>query len=385
MSTANLKSLISDKLGKSTQRIKDDFQSLLDYEELLKTPNLTTMQLNQIQESLLTIETHLRNFSYKSISQTNKELFLGDLKDIFYTYINERNTLQSKLLSIQNKVDTRLLIHKRREKEKNQVLVDRLAEIQSQLQLILHDIRSFDLHTSFSQLLEHYRLINRNLDKILANLGNDNFSLFKESSDYDITLKFLSNVKEEFSKLKNSVSNASIPISDMVRLIESLKLTYIDKIPLYEIYESFKPLKKEEIDIKIQTVIKEPQYLPTMNMTLQTGSNQEQYIILTTKKPEQWSLPETEHAESKMTPERRYDIFKRILKKFDSINLSLLASLLSMENETEVLEYILEIPDEFGFKIHENTLVIEQQHDVLEHIDALIGMFDSGVGKESKI
>ena len=145
MSAKNLKEIVSEKLVQATLRIKEDHNSLIDFEKLLKTPNLSTIQLKRIEESLANIESHLRNFSYKSISQSNKELFLTDLKEVFFDYINERNHLQSKLLSIQNKVDTRLLIHSRRSKEKNKVLLEKLNEIQSKLKLLLNDIRCFDL------------------------------------------------------------------------------------------------------------------------------------------------------------------------------------------------------------------------------------------------
>ena len=381
MSVENLKSLVSDKLIKSTVRIKNDYNSLMEFEKLLKTPNLTTMQLNNIEESLNNIETHLRNFSYKSLSKSNRDIFLTDLKEQFYEYINQRNTLQSKLLSIQNKVDTRILIHKRRGKEKNKVLSERLTEIQNKLKLILQDINDFDLNASFSQSLEHFKLINRNLNKILADLENDNFNLFKESTEYISTIESLSNVKEEFLKLKNSIVNLNVPISDLVRLIESLKLTYIDKIPLYEIYESFNPVKRGEIDIKINEAITNPSFFPNMNMSLDTLTNS---LILKPKELENDVSTDLTSKKEEMTSERRYEIFKRVLKKFESIKISLLANLLGMKNETEVLEYILEIPDEFGFKIQEDMLVIEQ-HEVLEHIDMLVSMFESGVGKESKI
>ena len=48
MSASNLKALISEKLVKSTERIKADQNSLIEYEKLLKTPNLSAFQLKQI-------------------------------------------------------------------------------------------------------------------------------------------------------------------------------------------------------------------------------------------------------------------------------------------------------------------------------------------------
>ena len=379
MSAKNLKEIVSEKLVQATLRIKEDHNSLIDFEKLLKTPNLSTIQLKRIEESLANIESHLRNFSYKSISQSNKELFLTDLKEEFFDYINERNQLQSKLLSIQNKVDTRLLIHSRRSKEKNKVLLENLNEIQSKLKLLLNDIRFFDLNLPFTQLLEHYKLINRNMNKILNELAQDNFNLFKEGDNYKKTIFSLNDVKKEFSQLKTSLTKVRIPISDMVRIIESLKLTYIDKIPLYEIYESFNPINKEEIDSRLNEAISEPQYFPNMNMKLDKKNVDQPYLIFSLKEDKK-----VEEKEFTITAERRYEIFKRVLTKFDSIKISQLAGLLGMKNETEVLEYILEIPDEFGFKIQEDTLIIEQ-HEVLEHIDALVSMFEAGVGKESKI
>ena len=379
MSRKNLKQMVSEKLVEATLRIKEDYNSLVDFEKLLKTPNLSTIQLKRIEESLANIESHLRNFSYKSISQSNKELFLTDLKEEFFDYINERNQLQSKLLSIQNKVDTRLLIHSRRSKEKNMVLSENLIEIQSKLKLLLNDIRFFDLNLPFTQLLEHYKLINRNMNKILNELAQDNFNLFKEGDNYKKTIFSLNDVKKEFSQLKTSLTKVRIPISDMVRIIESLKLTYIDKIPLYEIYESFNPINKEEIDSRLNEAISEPQYFPNMNMKLDKKNVDQPYLIFSLKEDKK-----VEEKEFTITAERRYEIFKRVLTKFDSIKISQLAGLLGMKNETEVLEYILEIPDEFGFKIQEDTLIIEQ-HEVLEHIDALVSMFEAGVGKESKI
>ena len=396
MSTNKISDLISSKLIKATDRLKEDYKSLIEFENTLKIPNLTTLQLNNIEESLINIETRIQGFSYKSISEVNKNLFLKDLKDIFYEYINERNIVQAKLLYLQNRVDTRLLIHKRREKEKNKVLSDQLIDIQDKLKSILNDIKSFKLNLPFSQLLEHYKLINRNLNKILTDLSQDSFSLFTEGEAYQQTTLALKVVKDEFLTLKTSLANLKIPISDMVRLLESLKLTYIDKIPLYEIYESFSPVKKEEIETRIIEVIKFPQYFPNLNITLDTKNKDDSYVIFSHKEVKKVETVEMDESivpieaiseESGMTSERRYEIFKRVLKKFESIKISMLANLLGMENETEVLEYILEIPDEFGFKIQNDTLIIEQRDEVLERIDMLVSMFDtdSSYGKESKI
>lgn len=380
MST-NLKEIISSKLVNATDRISEDYNSLAKFEKELKTPNLTTMQLNSIGESLSNIESRLRNFSYKGISKTNKELFLNDLKDIFYTYINQRNILQTKLLSLQNRVDTRILIHKKREADKNKILSEQLSEIQTKLKSILKDIHYFDVDLPLSQLLEHYKLINRNLNKILNDLGQDSFNLFKEGEEYKQTLSALMLVKDEFSKLKKSLASIPIPISDMTRLLESLRLTYGDKIPVYEIYESFNPVTKEEVQKSIIEAIKDPTYFPNFSMSLDTKNELESFIIFKSKE-----LQEITQSETKIDSERRYEIFKRVLKKFETIKISQLASLLGMNNETEVLEYILEIPDEFGFKIQNDMLIIEQ-HEVLEHIDMLVSMFetDSAYGKESKI
>jgi hypothetical protein len=378
---SNLNDIIGSKLHHATGRIKNDFDSILELEKTLKTPNLTTLQLNQIEESLNNIEARLKNFSYKSISESNKQLFLTSFRDVFLTYINERNVLQSKLLSLQNRVDTRLLIHKKREKEKNKILADELSEIQNKLKLILKDILDFDLDSPFTQLLEHYRLINRNLNKILGELEQDNFNLFKEGEEYKLTFHSLITVKNEFLKLKNSITNKIVPISDMVRTIESIKMTYGDKIPLYEIYESFNPIKKEEIDNRLNEAISGSQHFPNMVMELFVNDNKEKYLLLSKKE----SIQESKVANitTLMTSERRYEIFKRVLRKFQSIKISMLATLLGMTSENEVLEYILETPDEFGFKIQGDSLVIEQ-HDVLEHIDLLMNMFETDQNKENK-
>jgi hypothetical protein len=158
-------------------------------------------------------------------------------------------------------------------------------------------------------------------------------------------------------------------------------MTYGDKIPLYEIYESFNPIKKEEIDNRLNEAISGSQHFPNMVMELFVNDNKEKYLLLSKKE----SIQESKVANitTLMTSERRYEIFKRVLRKFQSIKISMLATLLGMTSENEVLEYILETPDEFGFKIQGDSLVIEQ-HDVLEHIDLLMNMFETDQNKENK-
>lgn len=362
--------LLRTRLLSSYSRLEDDVRLLRNIEASLRSPNIGFGHLADFSETLEAVETRLQSFSTQDISAPVREVLLGDdLSSDLYRYLEQRSLVQTQLLSVQQKLDTQVLL-KEEEKQRAepqplstqvQVLSQRTKEVAKELHNIQVSVNSLSL----PELINQTTFLGRRVEGLGEELKSGFYSPYQSSGAFQQLLKVFDLVHSSYQKLLASIAERTPTEHDMVTVIESLRTIYRYRIPVHELAKAFRPIDPERVYETLKRLIRSKQLTGAWIDTMGTASRADDLLVL--------GGGPTQHRDT--TTQERTHLFKRVLQRFDRIKVSSLASILGLEDQDELYRWLLNLPDEFGFAIDQDLLVIKQDL-LVSQIDELLALFE---------
>jgi hypothetical protein len=343
-------------------------------EKRLQTPNLSSLQLKEINKDLDKINDQLSIFSLEDLN-LNKSIYRDLLGNDVKNYLELRGVIQSDWLYLAQRLDKKILLDKKKVTHQSKILNEQLLEFESRLQEIYIEIKRFKNNIFSLPLLEvvtQFQTIQRRFISTHNEIQSDLYKLLREGQDFIRISGEFSLLNAEFNELRKLIQKIPLENETILAKIGSLQKSYNTRIPLIEITKCLEPYDYNYIYEKVKQIIAKGKLLEEGSKidSLGTTDRTDDFLIIGNQ------------LEIKKT--KRSDLFKRVLKRFDSIKLSQLSKILEMKDDTELSLFLLDLPESFGFRIVEDMLIIKQE-DVLAHIDELVARFDSTEQeKESK-
>ncbi|MHA2366509.1 MAG: hypothetical protein ACXAC7_21310 [Candidatus Hodarchaeales archaeon] len=364
----------SRTINSATNLLLENKTTMSSVEKRLQTPNLSSLQLKEINKDLDKINDQLSIFSLEDLN-LNKSIYRDLLGNDVKNYLELRGVIQSDWLYLAQRLDKKILLDKKKVTHQSKILNEQLLEFESRLQEIYIEIKRFKNNIFSLPLLEvvtQFQTIQRRFISTHNEIQSDLYKLLREGQDFIRISGEFSLLNAEFNELRKLIQKIPLENETILAKIGSLQKSYNTRIPLIEITKCLEPYDYNYIYEKVKQIIAKGKLLEEGSKidSLGTTDRTDDFLIIGNQ------------LEIKKT--KRSDLFKRVLKRFDSIKLSQLSKILEMKDDTELSLFLLDLPESFGFRIVEDMLIIKQE-DVLAHIDELVARFDSTEQeKESK-